>query len=92
MGGPWARGLPFSGVEAHLGGKEVLFGAEWARVPKLRVCSLRAFSALCSSVFLFPTFWPSPGSVQVMATLQKFIANYGHINQNGLRGLSPSFG
>lgn len=51
-----------------------------------------AFSALCSSVFLFPTFWPSPGSVQVMATLQKFIANYGHINQNGLRGLSPSFG
>lgn len=27
-----------------------------------------------------------------MATLQKFIANYEHINQNGLLGLSPSFG
>lgn len=24
--------------------------------------------------------------------MQKFIANYGRINQNGLRGLSPSFG
>lgn len=60
--------------------------------PQTQSLFLRAFSALCSSVFLFPTFWPSPGSVQVMATLQKFIANYGHINQNGLRGLSPSSG
>lgn len=26
-GSPWVRGLPFSDVEARLGGKEVLFGA-----------------------------------------------------------------
>lgn len=54
---------------------------------------LEVFLALCYfRFFLFPSFWPSLARKQVMATLQRFIANYSRINQRSRWGLSLGIG